>query len=133
VEGMTNFCIPYLTIEPIISKLSAQYWYSSIRKGGTTENLAILKRRLDTVFIDLIAELGSLEISVKDVLDLQIGDIIKLDRNKVDDEMMLKIGNRQKFLARPGVVGKHISVQITGSVEHDMESEEMFKEVEGGE
>jgi flagellar motor switch protein FliM len=133
VEGMTNFCIPYLTIEPIISKLSAQYWYSSIRKGGTTENLAILKRRLDTVFIDLIAELGNLEISVKDVLDLQTGDIIKLDRNKVDDEMMLKIGNRQKFLARPGVVGKHMSVQITGSVEHDMESEEMFKEVEGGE
>jgi flagellar motor switch protein FliM len=133
VEGMTNFCIPYLTIEPIISKLSAQYWYSSIRKGGTTENLAILKRRLDTVFIDLIAELGSLEISVKDVLNLQTGDIIKLERNKVDDEMMLKIGNRQKFLARPGVVGNHMSVQITGRVEHDIESDEMFKEVEGGE
>ncbi len=31
VEGMMNFCIPYITIEPIISKLSAQYWYSSIR------------------------------------------------------------------------------------------------------
>ncbi len=25
VEGMMNFCIPYLTIEPIISKLSAQF------------------------------------------------------------------------------------------------------------
>jgi flagellar motor switch protein FliM len=132
VEGMTNFCIPYLTIEPIISKLSAQYWYSSIRKGGTTENLAILKRRLDTVFIDLIAELGSLEISVRDVLNLQQGDIIKLERNKVDDEMVLKIGNRQKFLARPGVVGNHMSVQITGRIEQDTESEEMFKEVEGG-
>jgi flagellar motor switch protein FliM len=132
VEGMTNFCIPYLTIEPIISKLSAQYWYSSIRKGGTTENLAILKRRLDTVFINLIAELGSLEISVKDVLNLQQGDIIKLERNKVDDEMVLKIGNRQKFLARPGVVGNHMSVQITGRIEQDTETEEMFKEVEGG-
>jgi flagellar motor switch protein FliM len=30
VEGMMNFCIPYLTIEPIIGKLSAQYWYSSV-------------------------------------------------------------------------------------------------------
>ena len=29
VEGMMNLCIPYLTIEPIISKLSAQYWYST--------------------------------------------------------------------------------------------------------
>ncbi len=133
VEGMTNFCIPYLTIEPIISKLSAQYWYSSIRKGGTTENLTILKKRLETVFIDLIAELGSLEISVKDVLDLGEGDIIKLERNKVDDDMILKIGNRRKFNARPGVVGNHMSVQITGKAEEDIDTEEMFKEVEGGE
>ena len=28
-EGMINFCIPYLTIEPIISKLSSQFWFSS--------------------------------------------------------------------------------------------------------
>jgi len=133
VEGMTNFCIPYLTIEPIISKLSAQYWYSSIRKGGTTENLAILKKRLDTVYIDLIAELGNLEISVKDVLGLGKGDIIKLERNKVDDDMVLKIGNRSKFNARPGVVGNHMSVQITGKAEGDTDTEEMFKAVEGGE
>jgi len=28
-----NFAIPYLTIEPIIGKFSAQYWYSSVRRG----------------------------------------------------------------------------------------------------
>ncbi len=48
VEGMMNLCIPYLTIEPIISKLSAQYWYSSVRRGTTTENLNILRDRLST-------------------------------------------------------------------------------------
>jgi flagellar motor switch protein FliM len=133
VEGMTNFCIPYLTIEPIITKLSAQYWYSSIRKGGTTENLAILKKRLDTVFVDLIAELGSLDISVRDVLGLQKGDIIKLERNKIDDDMILKIGNRQKFYARPGVVGSHMAVQIIDKVGEHVDEEEMFKEIEGGE
>ncbi len=133
VEGMTNFCIPYLTIEPIITKLSAQYWYSSIRKGGTTENLAILKKRLDTVFINLIAELGSLDISVKDVLNLQRGDIIKLERNKVNDNMILKIGNKKKFYARPGVVGSHMSVQITGKAEPLVSEDEMFKEIEGEE
>jgi len=133
VEGMTNFCIPYLTIEPIITKLSAQYWYSSIRKGGTTENLAILKKRLDTVYVNLIAEIGSLDISVKDVLNLQKGDIIKLEHNKVNDNMMLKIGNKKKFYARPGVVGTHMAVQITGKVEPYVSEDEMFKEIEGEE
>jgi flagellar motor switch protein FliM len=133
VEGMTNFCIPYLTIEPIITKLSAQYWYSSIRKGGTTENLAILKKRLDTVRVNLIAELGSLDVTVREVLNLQKSDIIKLERNKVDDNMVLKIGNKPKFFARPGVVGSHMAVQITERVESHMDEEEMFKEIEGGE
>ena len=26
-EGMMNFCIPYLVLEPIVSKLSSQYWF----------------------------------------------------------------------------------------------------------
>ena len=130
VEGMTNFCIPYLTIEPIISKLSAQYWYSSIRKGGTTENMAILKKRLETVYIELIAELGSMDITVRDVLNLQKGDIIKLETVKVDDDMVLKIGNRKKFYARPGVVGTHMAVQITGRIGEEQDEGDVFKEIE---
>ncbi len=31
-KGMINLCIPYLTIEPIIPKLSVQYIYSSMRR-----------------------------------------------------------------------------------------------------
>jgi hypothetical protein len=34
---------------------------------------------------------------------------------------------------RPGVVGNHMSVQITGKAEEDTDTEEMFKAVEGGE
>jgi flagellar motor switch protein FliM len=133
VEGMTNFCIPYLTIEPIITKLSAQYWYSSIRKGGTTENLAILKKRLETVFVELRAELGSMEISVKDVLKLQRGDIIKLEKTKIIADMELKIGNKKKFFVRPGVVGNRVAVQVTGVSESLVNEDEMFKQIEGGE
>jgi flagellar motor switch protein FliM len=133
VEGMTNFCIPYLTIEPIITKLSAQYWYSSIRKGGTTENLAILKKRLETVFVELKAELGEMEIPVKEVLRLQKGDIIKLDKTKISSEMELKIGNKKKFFVRPGVVGNRLAVQITGAAEPYLNEDEMFKEIERGE
>ncbi|RPJ04895.1 MAG: flagellar motor switch protein FliM, partial [Spirochaetaceae bacterium] len=53
VDGLMNFCIPYLTIEPIISKLSAQYWYSSVRRGTTTENLNILRERLESASVNL--------------------------------------------------------------------------------
>ncbi|MDR0386776.1 MAG: flagellar motor switch protein FliM [Treponema sp.] len=112
VEGMMNFCIPYLTIEPIIGKLSAQFWYSSIRRGTTTENLNLLKDKLSTVDVNVVAEIGKIQISVRDVLSLRTGDIIRLDSVRVGDPFSLSVGNKRKFLCRPGVIGKKIAVQV---------------------
>jgi len=98
-----------------------------------TENLAILKKRLETVFVELKAVLGSMEISVRDVLKLQKGDIIKLDKTKISSDMELKIGNRKKFFVRPGVVGNRVAVQVTGVSESLVNEDEVFKQIEGGE
>ena len=133
VEGMMNFCIPYLTIEPIISKLSAQYMYSTVRSGATTENLNIIKERLSTVHVNVVAEIGSINLTVRDVLSLRGGDVIRLQDTRTGDPMVLKVGNRKKFLCRPGLVGNKVAVQITQKLE-DVEKEE-FEElaVEGEE
>jgi len=127
VEGMMNFCIPYLTIEPIISKLSAQYWYSSVRRGATTENLNVLRERLAGIDIPLVAEVGSLTLPMKDVMTLQPGNVIRLSGTRVGDPMVLKLGNRPKFDCRPGVVGKKLAVQVTRKIE-DIEEDE-FEEL----
>lgn len=128
-EGMTNFCIPYITIEPVISKLSGQYWYSSVRKGTTTENLTILQQRLKKVTVDLIVEIGGINIRIDDVLKLRIGDYIKLDNVKVEGNYVLKIENRPKFECRPGLVGKKIAVQIVKVLKNTGDQE--FEELEG--
>ncbi|MDR0630393.1 MAG: flagellar motor switch protein FliM [Treponema sp.] len=112
VEGMMNFCIPYLTIEPIIGKLSAQFWYSSVRRGTTTENLNILKEKLAGVDVNVVAEIGTIQISVRDVLDLRAGDVICLYNTKIGDPYSLNIGNKKKFLCRPGIIGKKMAVQV---------------------
>jgi flagellar motor switch protein FliM len=127
VEGMMNFCIPYLTIEPIISKLSAQYWYSSVRRGTTTENLNILRERLSKIEVTITAEIGSMDLTVRDVLSLRIGDIIRLYSVRTSDPMVLKIGDRKKFLCRPGMVGNKLAVQVIKKLE-DVEKHE-FEEL----
>lgn len=123
VEGMMNFCIPYITIEPIISKLSAQYMYSSVRSGATTENLNILRERIATVEVPVVAEIGSMDLRVRDVLALRRGDVIRLPGTRVGDPMVLKVGNRRKFFCRPGVVGSKVAVQITGKLEEAAKEE----------
>jgi flagellar motor switch protein FliM len=132
VEGMMNFCIPYLTIEPIIGKLSAQYMYSAIRRGTTTENLNTLRERLSTIAVDVVAEVGKMELTMRDVLSLRIGDVIRLSNVRMNDPMALNIGNRKKFLCKPGLMGKKLAVQIVQKLE-DVEHQEFEELVAEGE
>ena len=132
-EGMMNFCIPYLVLEPIVSKLSSQYWFSSVRKNSTTQYLETIKQQLTSVDMDVVADFGSINLPIRDVLSLRVGDVIRLSNIKVGDPLSLSVGNEKKFHCQPGVVGKKMAVQITGKVEN-VESDE-FEElsVEGDE
>lgn len=117
VEGMTNLCIPYITIEPIINKLSAQYLYSSLRSGETDENKVVIQDRLDQISIPLVTEVGSIEISVQDLINLTLGDVVKLENTPAKDEMIIKVGDRRKFKCAPGKIGNRIAVQIGEIIE----------------
>ncbi|MBN1498629.1 MAG: flagellar motor switch protein FliM [Spirochaetes bacterium] len=112
VEGMMNLCLPYITIEPIISKLSAQFWFSSIRKGATDENLQIIQNRLEGVNLNVVAEIGAVEVSMEEVLSLSVGDVVKLPNTKIDSDMVVKVEGRRKFKCRPGLVGSRVAVQV---------------------
>ena len=127
VEGMMNFCIPYITIEPIVSKLSAQYMYSTVRRGTTSENMQLLRKRLNDIDMPVVAEIGSMNLAVRDALSLSKGDVIRLQNVRVNDAMALRIGNKTKFLCRPGVIGNKLAVQITEQLEEI--SREEFEEL----
>jgi flagellar motor switch protein FliM len=116
VEGLTNFCIPYITLEPIISKLSAQYWYSSIRRGATGDSVEAIKSRLARAPVPVVAVLGGARISMRELRDLKPGDVLKLDQS-ITAESTLVIHNRPKFKCRPGLVGHKLGVQVTRQME----------------
>ena len=122
-EGMMNFCIPYITIEPIISKLSSQFWFSSVRRSSTTQYLGVLKDKLSTVDMDIVAELGSIVVPVRDVLNLRVGDTIRLSNVKVGDPLTLSVGDQKKFLCQAGVIGKKMAVQILKKLDDSIPEE----------
>ncbi len=126
VEGMTNFCVPYITLEPIINKLSAQYWYSSIRKGATRENFNLIKNRINHMPIDLTAELGNVEITMRDMVNIKAGDIIRLGNKKLNDPIILKIANKDKFYGRPGLHGNKMAVIIDDTVTPHLDPEDVY-------
>jgi flagellar motor switch protein FliM len=123
VEGMMNFCIPYLTIEPIIGKLSAQFWYSNAHQVASTEDLSVLKDKLLNVDVNVVAEVGRIQVPVGDVLALEPGDVIRLYDTRVGDPFTLSVGSVPKFECRPGVLGRKMAVQITKKLAEIKEDE----------
>jgi flagellar motor switch protein FliM len=116
VEGLTNLCIPYITLEPIISKLSAQYWYSSIRRGSTGDAVDAIKGRLDRTRVPVIAILGQAKITMRELMALAPGDVLKLDA-EITAESTVMVQNRAKYRCRPGLVGRKVGVQLTRPVD----------------
>jgi len=112
VEGFINLCVPFVTIESIIPKLSTQFMISA-PKEINLENVAQLRERLATANVQVIAEVGSVEIPMKDVISLKVDDIIKLNNVGPKDPLFLKVDDQYKFHCRPGMVGRKMAVQIT--------------------
>ena len=132
-EGMMNFCIPYLTIEPIVSKLSSQFWFSSVRRSSTTQYLGTLKEKLSDVNMDVVAEIGTINLPIREVLALRAGDVVRLSTVRVGDPLTLSVGNEKKFYCQPGVVGKKMAVQVIGKIDQSESDEFEELSVEGDE
>jgi len=114
---MMNICFATFAFDTILSKLSSQK-LSSIRPTkyrGTTSS-EILANHLYKTFLTVAVEFGEAKITVKELFDLEKGDIIKLE-TLVSDEHLIKIGNKNLFYGRAGVVNKHKAIKITRKAE----------------
>jgi flagellar motor switch protein FliM len=111
IQGVINLCIPHLVIEPIANKLSTQLWFSGSYKGSTDETKRLVRKRLERAVVPLITQLGETEITLKEMLNLSVGDVIRLDSSP-DEFLRVKVGGRVKFLAQPGLEKDKVAVRI---------------------
>ncbi len=114
-EGMFNICIPYITVEPIILKLSSKYWFSSFEKQTDEKLKEIVASEIEKTNVPVSVILGKTNITVKDLIDLQTGDVLLLDNN-VNSELNILVGNLIKFRGKPGIKKNKIGVKITSVI-----------------
>ena len=118
VEGMMNICMPYEVLEPVIDKLNTKYWYSTIKDMDKSANREFIEVAIARARIPVKAELGRSTISVKDFVNIQKGDIIKLN-TRVDDELSVFVGNIKKFYALPGTSTESYAVKISRVIKEE--------------
>ncbi|KZE73827.1 flagellar motor switch protein FliM [Paenibacillus elgii] len=116
--GMINLCIPHVVIEPIMPRLSVHHWFVSQKKTSAPEELTALQSRLHKAKLPIIAELGSSQISVREFLNLNAGDVITLGKS-VNEPLDIRIGEKLKFYGSPGTTRGKLAVQISEIVQEE--------------
>jgi flagellar motor switch protein FliM len=112
VEGLLNLCIPHMTVEPVMTKLTTKLWFSLIEKGSTDESRQAIEQKVEETKIPITAILGRTTLSVHDFLMLQQGDVLPLNTD-VDGKIEVIVGNMLKFYGKPGARNKKVAVKVT--------------------
>ncbi len=114
-EGMMNVCLPYFTLENIMDKLNTKFWFSTMHEDSDENYQDYIQSLIRKVEIPVKAVLGKSAVSVNDFMNLQVGDIIRLN-SKVDSELDVYVGNIRKFTALPGANEDTYAVRIASVV-----------------
>ena len=109
--GTISMCIPYQVVQPVLESLTSQVWF-----GGATRTLSEDSRhqmgdRIGQVTVPLTVELGRSDMSVRSLLELQMGQVIRLNSN-ANGELAVLVDDHVKFLGQAGLSGKNLAVQI---------------------
>lgn len=120
LRGAMSLCVPYLLLKPITSKLSVQHWFSASSQDSLGHNAAHIARRLERAKVVCTCRLGTSRITVRELVSLNVGDTVVLDRKSTDEVDFLigtgKTGysspNNVKFLGKPGTSGRKVAIHI---------------------
>ncbi|MCK0509102.1 flagellar motor switch protein FliM [Aromatoleum anaerobium] len=90
-----HVCFPYSMVEPIRDLL-----YSTMQSDHLTQDnrwIKLLTRQLQAADVELVCNLGSARISLRDIVNMRVGDVIPIDipehvHGEVDGTPILELG-----------------------------------------
>lgn len=122
-SGLISVCIPHSSIEPVNKKLNSRMLYSSHTNERRTEAMtAFLADRLVNTSVSLTAFFNDTPATVSDILNLQPGDVIRLD-HKVSEPLLVRVQHIPKFSASIGSSGSKYAVKLTEIIEEGRDDE----------
>lgn len=113
VSGTIKIVIPYATLEPIKSKLSVGFQSEQLEVDFIWINR--IKEQIMQAGANILVKLGEASISVQDLMNLEPGDIIQLDRDATLPLEVLVEGI-PKFKGLPGLLKGNRALKITESL-----------------
>lgn len=117
-SGLMSICFPYMLLENVINNLSGESWMSS-QSMATAETRSMLEKELESIELPVSTLIGKTMLTIRDLLQLQRGDVLCLDKPH-DSNLMVQIGGKTKMAARSGLIGRKKAIKIVKVLEKEV-------------
>jgi flagellar motor switch protein FliM len=110
-SGMMNICYPVIALEPVLPKLASRdlMLNETSSKKSRNQELQVL---IGGANVTVEANLGMAELTLREVLDLVSGDIIRLNSSG-DDIVSLSVDGKERFKGEIGLRRFRKSIKVT--------------------
>jgi flagellar motor switch protein FliM len=115
-----NFGIPYLVLEPILNRLSAQSMMAMASKKDVESTGTVIQDRILASKLPVRVLLAETTVSVRDFIELQPDDVVQFEK-KTTEPLPIQVGERIKYMGSPGQLGKRRAVQVLRPIGQDEE------------
>jgi flagellar motor switch protein FliM len=123
---MMNICYPVISLEPILPKLASRDLMLNEKSSKKSRNTE-LKVLLGGAKVNVEANLGDADLTMGDILDLKVGDVLRLS-SAADDIVKVSVDGKERFKGEIGLRRYRKSISITEIIE--TEKDEVKKALE---
>jgi flagellar motor switch protein FliM len=119
-SGMMNICYPVIALEPVLPKLASRdlMLNETNSKKSRNQELHVL---LGGAHVNVEVNLGYAELSLHELLDIEEGDILRLNL-PADDVVSVSVDGKERFVAQMGLRRFRKSVQITKMIDTEKDA-----------
>ncbi|PLV59379.1 flagellar motor switch protein FliM [Thermotoga sp. KOL6] len=117
-----NVCYPFSLLEPFLEKLSNRFWMMGRKPERLEERIEELKTASQRIPLTVQAVIGETQLTLREILDLSEGDVIRLNTHYKDD-IRIDVEGRPKFKGTPGKYKGKYAVKVTGEFTNGGEEE----------
>jgi flagellar motor switch protein FliM len=119
-SGMMNICYPVISLEPVLPKLASRDLMlneTSTKKSRNTE----LQVLLGGAKVDIEANLGNADLTMGDILELHVGDVLRLS-SAADDIVTVSVDGKERFRGEIGLRRFRKSINITEIIDTEKDA-----------
>lgn len=112
VHGKINICLPDTVLSGVFGIMDERSSKDSLTEEEREATSRIIFDNIKRTSLEIKAELGKSNLLLRDVYNLQVGDVINLNKAK-DSEVYLSIADKAWFKGYLGTSNKNMAVKIS--------------------